>query len=383
MTLRSPLYALITIGLLGLIVSSGASPCQCGIPPKNNLLYDSVPSEGDGANPRVAEVSEKNNPEIIWITYNYPGRRNGNQITRALRSEDGGLSWQADPQFRKTESSSSDRSAVAYERGKIGILGMSVDGGVHWIKCQLNVDGLSHERFASMVAHTDHASLDVNLVAIQPHNPSTIYGVLTAKIPSPYAKYIDLPGVYFSQDAGDHWFMFAPDIDGKNRVERTKLAIDPYNSNRMIAHGKSGLVITTDGGKVWSPVGQQADLEAPAELKGRREELARRTDSDSISLFPDFTYLALQQVEFQRGDQNVIYIVTNKGLYKTEDSARSWSLIYAGSPSYYELDSLWLDPNNPHRLFLGTRDKVLMSEDGGCHFKTFFDWPSFVRNRGE
>jgi hypothetical protein len=247
------------------------------------------------------------------------------------------------------------------------------------------VNGLGAQQFALKVAHNDRAALGFSLSAIHPNDPATIYGIFTVgRIPSKtypgnYEKVIVLPGVYVSHDAGDHWSIFAPNLRGLNPNERTQLGIDPSDPNRMIGHGKSGLVMTMDGGKSWSPVGQQADLEAPAELKGRREELARRKDGASIPLYPEFTYLALLQVEFQPGNSNVIYLVTNKGLYKTEDSARTWRLIYGGKPSYFEINSLWIDRENPSRLFLGTRDKVLVSEDGGCHFKTLFDWNRFVR----
>lgn len=373
--------------LLSMLVSSQAfSQRQCGAPPKNNLLYDSMPSEGNGPEPRVARVSKENNREVIWVTYNYTAPNSRNDITLAVRSQDGGRTWQPDhPTNRETGFPKSEKTAVLYKEKKNGLLGKSLDGGVHWIECQLNVNGLSAQQFASKVAHNDHAALAFNLSAIHPHDPATIYGTFAVGgIPSKtypgfYEKGVDLPGVYVSRDAGDHWSMFAPDLRGLNPDERTLLAIDPSNPNRMIGHGKSGLVMTKDGGKSWFPVGQQAELEAPAELKGRREELAKRPDGASIPLYPEFTYLALLQVEFQRGDPNVIYLVTNKGLYKTEDSARMWRLLYAGKPSYYELNSLLIDPENPNRLFLGTRNKVLVSEDGGCHFKTLFDWTRFVR----
>jgi photosystem II stability/assembly factor-like uncharacterized protein len=146
----------------------------------------------------------------------------------------------------------------------------------------------------------------------------------------------------------------------------------------MIGHGLSGPVMTTDGGKSWVAVGEQADLEAPAELKGRREALAKRSDGASIPLYPEFSYLALLQIDFQPGNSDVIYLLTNKGLYKTEDSGHTWRLTYAGAPSYFELNSLWIDPEKPTRLFLGTRDKVLSSEDSGCHFRTLFDSNKFA-----
>jgi hypothetical protein len=373
--------------LLSLLVSSQAfSERQCGVPPRNDMQYDSMPSESNGPEPRVARISKQNNREVIWVTYSYPAPNGRDDVTRAVRSQNGGRTWRLDPKYRDTGFLNPEKAAVVYKEGENTLLSKSLDGGAHWTDCQFNVDGLSAQQLVSKVAHNDRAALGFTLSAIHPHDPATIYGIFkVGKIPSKtypgtYEKVIDLPGVYVSHDAGDHWFIFAPNLSGTNPNERTQLGIDPSDPKRMIGHGKSGLVMTTDGGKSWSPVGQQADLEAPAELKGRREELARRPDGASIPPYPEFTYLALLQVEFQRGNSNVIYLVTNKGLYKTEDSARTWRLIYAGAPSYYELNSLWIDRENPSRLFLGTRKKVLISEDAGCHFKTLFDWDRLVRN---
>jgi hypothetical protein len=381
MKLSSCEYIPTLICVIALAVSFGASPRECGISPRNNLLYESVPSEGSGPEPKVAKISKQKDQEVIWVTYNDIAPDSRKQTTHAMRSEDGGLTWRPDSQFRKPQSSSSEETATVYKEEENGLLSRSVDGGMHWRECQLNVNGLTAQEFVSKVAKNDHATLTVNLIAVHPRDPAIVYGTLTVRIHNAYAKYIDLPGIYSSQDAGDHWSMFTQDADGRNQVERTKLAIDPSDPRRMIAHGKSGLVISIDGGQSWSPIGQQADLEAPAELKGRREEIAKRKDASSIPLFPEFTYLALLQVEFQPGNPDIIYLVTNKGLYKTQDSGRTWRLIYAGAPMYYELNSLLIDPNDPNRLFIGTRDRVLVSEDGGCHFKTIFDWKNFVHKQ--
>ena len=351
------------------------------------MLYESKPSEGNGPEPRVVRISKQNNREVVWISYIDTPANSRDDVTRVVRSQNGGHTWQPDPQYRETGFLNAEKATVVYKSNNDGLLNKSLDGGVHWIECQFNVNGLSAQQFASKAAHDDHAALAFNLSAIHPHDPATIYGTFAVggigskTYPGLYEKIIHLPGAYFSRDAGDHWSMFAPNLGGDRPDERVLLAIDPSKPDRMIGHGKSGLVMTLDAGRSWFPVGQQADLEAPAELKGRREELARRPDGASIPLYPEFTYLAVLEIEFQHGSPDVIYLVTNKGLYKTQDSARTWRLIYAGGPSYYALNSLWIDREKPSRLFLGTRDKVLISDNGGCHFRTLFDWNRFRPTR--
>lgn len=161
---------------------------------------------------------------------------------------------------------------------------------------------MSGSPFAQKAAGTQHVTLHFGFVAVSPRNANTIYGTFSVWVqqnsqPSAPQKSLDLPGIYVSYNSGDNWTLFASELRGNRPDERGVLGIDPSDPNRMIGHGKSGLAMTSDGGKSWSPVGQQADLEDPAELEGRREELARREYGASIPLHPGFTYLAVLQFD--------------------------------------------------------------------------------------
>lgn len=346
------------------------------------MLYESVPTEGDGPEPTVARITRQDTREVIWVKYTYTPPNSQDAVTRVASSQDGGISWQRDTNFLEDPSVKIQKASVIYEPNENGdLVSRSLDGGIHWIACLFDVDGLSAPQFASKIAQNNQASLAFNLAATNPRDAATIYGTFWVKIPDTYPKSVDVPGIYVSHDAGDHWFLFTLDAGGTNRIERTLLAIDPSDPGRMIGHGTSGLVLTIDGGKSWSPVGQQAELEAPAEIKGRREYVSNLKDKPWVRLYPKFAFLALQPVVYQRGNPNVIYLVTNKGLYKTEDSGRTWRLLYAGMPpSLYEVHSMLIDPSNSNRLFLNTRYTVLVSADGGCQFRTIFDWKRFAHD---
>ena len=59
--------------LIGLIFSCRASSQrQCGLPPKNNLLYWSMPSDGSFPQRRVRKISKQNKQELISVTYSFP-----------------------------------------------------------------------------------------------------------------------------------------------------------------------------------------------------------------------------------------------------------------------------------------------------------------------
>lgn len=144
----------------------------------------------------------------------------------------------------------------------------------------------------------------------------------------------------------------------------------------MVLHGGSGLIITHDGGKNWAPVGDQFELEGPAHLKGYIEAL-NRLKSKGITppkQWPyDWTYLVVMSVVFEPRSGSVLYLVTNKGLFKTQDGGRSWCLICTGDNSLFGVGSIFIDRRNTNRIFVGSKNKIFVSKDGGCHFETFFD----------
>jgi hypothetical protein len=367
-----------------LLPSPLSSQCKCGIPVKNDLQYIGPHSEGGDPDPSVARISEHDGRMTVWVQYFF----SRSDATHAVRTRDGGRTWQPDPQFHETPFLHSETLSVVYKASQNGLLQRSLDNGVHWVECKFNVNGLSPQRFAATASHNDRGILNFSLSTIDPRTPATIYGNFWVGIgPKVDAETysgspVALPGVYVSHDAGDTWTMFAPDLRSLTANEMTQLGIDPSNPQKMIGHARSGMVITTDGGKTWQPVGQQSELEIPAELRGRKEALEALVKSGGTSfapLHPDIAHLLIQQVAFQPGNSNVIYLVTNKGLYKSADSARTWCLIYTGTPPLlFGIRSLFFDPEDANRLYVGTAKTVLVSDDGGCHFRTFFDWDTYI-----
>lgn len=349
---------------------------ECGLPVKNNLQYLGPHSEGGGPDPAVVKISENGGREAVWVQYFF----SRSDAVRIVRTDDSGRSWQPDANFHETSVLHSENLSVVYRTKQDGLLQKSSDGGIHWSDCKFNVNGFSAQHFAATASHDEHGVLNFSLSAISPRTPSTIYGTFGVTVPT---KFAPLSGVYVSRDAGDNWVMFAPGLRGDDANELTQLGISPSNPQMMIGHATSGMVMSEDGGKTWLPVGQQADLERPADLAGRKEGLetaAKRGLVAAYGLYPRMTHLKVQQVAFQPGNSRVIYLLTNKGLYKTVDSARSWKLVYVPKPYVgkppllYGITSLFLDPSDANRLYLGTLDKVLVSDDAGCHFRTFFDW---------
>jgi len=231
--------------------------------------------------------------------------------------------------------------------------------------------------------------LEVGLAAVHPQNPATIYACFEVQFRRRKESGVmermpqDLPGIYVSYDAGDNWSLLSSELRGFSAEGHCTLGINPSNPNMMIAHGRKGVVISRDGGRKWSPVGQQAELEKPAPLKGYAEALAERKRR-GLKLerqWPfDWTYLIIMQIEFDPDSEKAVYLVTNKGVFKSEDGARSWCLLDTGTWILFGVGPLYIDPMNPKRIFLGTDKRVLVSEDAGCHFRIFFDWEEFAKD---
>jgi len=227
----------------------------------------------------------------------------------------------------------------------------------------------------------ESSGLRLEIAAVHPTHPNLVYGCFS-RLPSSHRESNsieaskDLSGMYVSTDEGDNWSVLSRDL-GPHSVEDTcLLGIAPSNPDVMLAHGRTGVLISRDGGKNWEPTGNQRDLESPAHLKGYAEQLARMKAKGAVPVqeWPfQWTELTILNILFDPDHDNIAYLLTNKGLYRTLDGSRSWCLLNTGDDNLYGLRSLYIDHELGSRLFVGTLDRILTSADGGCHFDIFFD----------
>jgi hypothetical protein len=262
-----------------------------------------------------------------------------------------------------------------------GGLERSSDDGKLWRKALLQLNNPPTMAASGRTLEVNQSRWRVELASIHPANPNTIYGCFSAltyanKSEIPPQQFTNLPGIYVSTDGGDHWSLFSGDFNRRSFEEPCLLGINPSNPEMMVLHARSGVTMTRDGGKNWTPVGNQRELEKPAQLRGY-EEASDQLRSKGIvppKQWPyDWTYLVIMSVAFEPRNESVTYLVTNKGLYKTQDGGRSWCLIHSGFRTLFGVRSIFIDDRNPSRLFVGVGSKILYSKDGGCHFEDFLD----------
>src|SRR5690348_16130285 len=149
-------------------------------------------------------------------------------------------------------------------------------------------------------------------------------------------------GVWMSEDGGT---TFKPVFDKQPVKSIGAVAIDPSNEHVMwVGTGESwtrnsvsignGVYKSTDGGETWTNVGLPTT-----------ERITR------ILVHPK--------------NGNIVYVCApgalwsdspDRGLYKTSDGGRTWSVILKGANLSTGCSSVAMDPSNPEHLFAGTWD---------------------------
>lgn len=153
------------------------------------------------------------------------------------------------------------------------------------------------------------------------------------------------------------WTAVGPgNIGGRTR----SILVDPGNPLRMFAAGIAGGVWrSTNGGASW---------EATSDL------------TDTIAV----TTLAFQQQGHPSVNTNVIYAGTGEGFFnidavrgagilKTTDGGNTWTRLASTNTSNFQyVNKIVASPNDPLRIYAGTRTGLFRSTDGGASWSSVF-----------
>jgi photosystem II stability/assembly factor-like uncharacterized protein len=265
-----------------------------------------------------------------------------------------------------------------------------------------------------------HAGLDdtrfIQQVLVHPRNPDILVagansiGVYVFSRPSPTNTFTTPRGVFKSVDGGKTWKQTLKD-DGTAGV--FDLTADPDNWHVLYASlyipasgpppsaGKGGgkeanslIYKSTDEGSTWQLLEEKGLPEkdrgrlgitvAPG-TKGRRiyaimeqgffrsdDGGATWTQSTKDPRILGSSYFSRLFVDTKNPD---ILYAAQTSLYRSVDGGHTFEA-YVGAPSGDDFHVLWIDPNNPSRLFLGVDQGAILSVDAGKTWSSWYNQPT-------
>ncbi len=176
----------------------------------------------------------------------------------------------------------------------------------------------------------------INAVAIDPNNENIWY----AGAPS--------GGIWKSVNAGSTWVNLFDDFA---QIGVSGIAIDANDSNTIyIATGDDdgrdsysiGVFKSIDGGLSWNATGLNAQIS-------------------------DFSW-SMNEIFIDPSNSNIVWVATNKGLYKSLDAGANWAVTFDG-----EVGDFRLKPGDPETIYLVTSNSFHRSENGGATFEEITD----------
>lgn len=146
---------------------------------------------------------------------------------------------------------------------------------------------------------------------------------------------------------------------------------DPEDSGFGLKSEGNELTVTKDHGKSWAPTGQESILEEPVTLRGQQRALAALQARGLKSHYSvgSWQRLVIFDIAFGGVHRGTVYLISNKGIFKSSDYAQSWRLLSVGITRLFSVSSLAINQRDPAELLVGTTDGLYMSRDGGCTFK--------------
>jgi len=254
----------------------------------------------------------------------------------------------------------------------------------------------------------------IQAVIVDPHDPNVLIagansiGVYVFSRPVPLKTFSTPRGVFKSTDGGKSWtqtlkndatagvFDLAADPDDAKTLYASMYvpASAPTTAGGKGARANSLIYKSTDEGSSWSLLPAQG---LPADSRGRlgivvgggthgqrlyavmnqgfyRSDDAGATWTQSTK-DPRITgneYFSRVFVDTKNPD---ILYMAQTSLYRSLDGGHTFEA-YVGAPSGDDFHVLWIDPNNPSRLFLGVDQGAILSVDAGKTWSSWYNQPT-------
>ncbi|MGB6686734.1 MAG: glycoside hydrolase [Terracidiphilus sp.] len=260
-----------------------------------------------------------------------------------------------------------------------------------------------------------HAGLEdtrfIQAVIVDPHNPdiaiagANSIGVYVFSRPAPTRTFSTARGVFKSDDGGKTWrqtlkndetagvFDLTDDPDNPS-VLYASLYVPASGSKESGTEANSLIYKSTDEGSTWQPLATKG---LPEKDRGRLGiVVAPGTNGQRIYAIMDQGFFRsddggatwtqstkdprilgsgyFSRIFVDTKNPDILY-VAQTSLYRSTDGGRTFAA-YVGAPSGDDFHVLWIDPDNPNRLFLGVDQGAIISVDAGKTWSSWYNQPT-------
>jgi photosystem II stability/assembly factor-like uncharacterized protein len=312
-------------------------------------IFDKQPSLSIGS-----LAIDPSNPQTVWVGTGESWVRNSVSVgTGIYRSRDGGENWEAlglaDSEHiaRVVVHPKDSNTVFACALGHLwnanterGVF-KTTDGGKTWNKVLYRND-----------------STGCAEMAMDPQDPSVLYAAMWDVRREPHNFRSGGPGsgLFKSTDSGATWHELRKGLP-EGDLGRIGIAISPANHTRVYAvveaKNHTALFRSDDAGDIW----------------------AETNNSFNVSGRP--FYFARLAADPKNADR-----LYKPGFFLTvsEDSGKSFSAAFSstegpGDAVHGDLHALWIDPDNPDQMLLGTDGGVYQSLDRSAHWRFLNNLP--------
>ncbi|MCI0435119.1 MAG: hypothetical protein L0271_15980 [Gemmatimonadetes bacterium] len=219
------------------------------------------------------------------------------------------------------------------------------------------------------LADTHH----ISEVVVHPTNPDIVYVAAQGHLWGHTGE----RGIFRTNDGGRSWTKLTNGLPDDMRTGASDLVMDPLNPSvlyagfwerlrfpyRFLSGGSNGgLFKSTDGGNTWTKLTRGLP---PGDL-GKIEVDVYRKDSRIL--------VANIEHGFQPEEDDPAYADMSRlgtGIYRSEDGGASWTFVNRSNPRPFYYSHIWIDPNDPNRVFQ-LAENARVSDDGGRSFSRQF-----------
>ena len=246
----------------------------------------------------------------------------------------------------------------------------------------------------------------IGRIIVDPKNPNTVF---VAALGNAYMSNPDR-GVYRSRDGGATWQKVLFKTDDVGAID---LSFDPVDAKIVYAtlwnvrrppwfiyapaNGPgAGIFKSLDGGSTWNEISNGIPVEGRGHIgiavaPSNRNRIYAAVDAKEGGVFisndagATWTRLSNDKRLWDRGwyfekitvdpkNPDVVY-VSNTSVYRSTDAGKRWTPI-KGAPGGDDYHQLWIDPNDPKRMIVGSDQGGIVSVDGAMTWSSWYNQPT-------